>query len=254
MSHSGHYVPVGSVPYTLSPGTAEDLGEVRKLVHETTSWLRKSKHIDQWSGPWPDAAQHRERMRSDLLRGKTWLVRDDATVVGTITVDTEEPRTADGRRVWPACERHELAMYVRRVIVSRGYAHRGIGAALLDWAAAAAGRDHGATRIRIDVWTTNRALHAYFEHRGFTRCPSPDPDLNNYPSQALFERQIEQAGEGYAKLFVQADSPGPHPPHWRRIDRVHRRGAHRIPGRGAGREVSELATAGPVRSCGNRGS
>lgn len=49
--------------------------------------------------------------------------------------------------------------------------------------------------------------------QGFTRCPSPDPaDLIGYPSQALFERRIGQAGEGQAKLFVQADSPGPHDP------------------------------------------
>ena len=204
---------MGSVPYILSPGTAEDLGEVRGLFHGAASWLRGTKNTDQWSGPWPDPARHREHMRSDLLRGKTWLVRDDATVVGTITLDTDEPCTADGRPVWPAHKRHELAVYVRRVIVSRRYAHLGIGAALLDWAAATARRDHGATRVRIDVWTTNRALHAYFERQGFTRCPSPDPaDFIGYPPQALFERRMEQAGEGHAKLFVQADSPGPHDP------------------------------------------
>ena len=97
--------------------------------------------------------------------------------------------------------------------VRRRYAHLGIGAALLDWAAEAAKRDHGATRIRVDLWTTNRALHAYYQRQGFTRCPPPDPwDRIDYPSQALFERQIEQAGEGHAKLFLQADSYGPHPP------------------------------------------
>lgn len=135
------------------------------------------------------------------------------TVAGTITLDIEEPRAADGKPVWPAHNRHGLAVYVRRVIVRRRYAHLGIGAALLDWAAEAAKRDHGATRIRVDVWTTNRALHAYYQRQGFTRCPPPDPwDRIDYPSQALFERQIEQAGEGHAKLFVQADSHGPHPP------------------------------------------
>jgi GNAT superfamily N-acetyltransferase len=194
-------------------------------------------------------------MRNDLLDGKTWLVWDDATVAGTITLDIEEPRAADGKPVWPAHNRHGLAVYVRRVIVRRRYAHLGIGAALLDWAAEAAKRDHGATRIRVDVWTTNRALHAYYQRQGFTRCPPPDPwDRIDYPSQALFERQIEQAGEDHAKLFVQADSHGPHPPRWRaRIDRLIGEALTRDPGRGADRTESELAYDWvPVRSGGPR--
>ena len=226
---------MGSVPYTLCPATTEDLGEVCRLFRETARWLRRTKHTDQWSRPWPNRDQHRERMRNDLLDGKTWLVWDDATVAGTVTLDTEEPRAADGKPVWPAHNRHGLAVYVRRVIVRRRYAHLGIGAALLDWAAEAAKRDHGATRIRVDVWTTNRALHTYYEQLNFTRCPPPDPgDRIDYPSQALFERQIEQARERHAKLFVQTDSHGPQTPplahlHWA----VNRRVAHRDPGHGS---------------------
>ena len=187
-------------------------------------------------------------MRTDLLEGKTWLVWDDATVAGTITLDTEEPRAAGGKPVWPAHNRHGLAMYVRRVIVGRRYAHLGIGAALLDWAAETAKREHGATRICVDVWTTNRALHAYYQRQGFDRCPPPDPgDPIDYPSQALFERQIEQAGEGHAKLFVQADSHGPHTPRWRaRIDRLIGEALTRSPGRGADRAASELTCARDV--------
>jgi GNAT superfamily N-acetyltransferase len=185
-------------------------------------------------------------MRNDLLDGRTWLVWDDATVAGTITLDTEEPRAANGKPVWPAHKRHGLAVYVRRVIVRRRYAHLGIGAALLDWAAEAAKRDHGATRIRVDVWTTNRALHTYYEQLGFTRCPPPDPgDRIDYPSQALFERQIEQAGASHAKLFVQADSHSPRIPRWRtRIDRLIGETLTRGPGRDADRTASGLAYDG----------
>jgi GNAT superfamily N-acetyltransferase len=78
-------------------------------------------------------------MRNDLLEGKTWLVWDHATAAGTITLDTEEPLTASGRPVWPAGDGHEMAVYVRRCIVRRRYAGRGIGAALLDWAGEVAG-------------------------------------------------------------------------------------------------------------------
>ena len=59
------------------------------------------------------------------------------------------------------------ALYIRRVVVSKR--HLGLGSALLDWAADVARRDYEATLIRIDVWTTNLNLHAYYEGQRFTR-------------------------------------------------------------------------------------
>jgi len=147
-------------------------------------------------------------MLNDLVMGKTWLVWDDRKVAGTITLDTEEPFAAHGRPLWPTHKRHELAVYVRRVVVRRAYAGLGIGAALLDWAAHVANRNHGATLIRIDAWTTNPGLHAYYEGQRFTRCQGRDPrELVNYPSQALFEREIDRSGSAHAKLFVEAENP-----------------------------------------------
>ena len=57
-------------------------------------------------------------------------------------------------------------------------------------------RNHGAALIRVDAWTTNYGLHGYLERQRFTRCPGRDPaELDNYPAQALCEREIEQAGD-----------------------------------------------------------
>jgi hypothetical protein len=50
------------------------------------------------------------------------------------------------------------------------YAGCGQGAALLDWAADAAKRDHNAALIHIDVWTTNLELHAYYEDNVSSGC------------------------------------------------------------------------------------
>lgn len=145
------------------------------------------------------------------MERKTWLVWDDGTVAGTITIDTEEPQAALGRPVWPAYKRREQALYVRRVIVRRVYAGLGIGAALLDWAAGVAKKEFGIALIRIDVWTTNRGLHAYYERQRFTRCPGRDPrELSSYPSQALFERRAEQAGSAHRDLFMEIKMPTPH--------------------------------------------
>ncbi len=181
-----------------------DLGKVRGLVREAADWLRTRKDTDQWASPWPDHAGQRDRILNDLLKGKTWIVWDGTTAAATITVDTDEPLDLNDQPVWPAQKRHEPALYVRRVIVSRRYAGLGLGAALLDWAADVARRDHKVALIRIDVWTTNKDLHAYYEGQRFTRRKGRDPqELANYPSQALFERAVAGSGSGYTRLFAE---------------------------------------------------
>lgn len=176
------------------------------LVREAAGWLG-SKGIDQWQKPWPDRARQLERILNDLFKGKTWLVRDGKTIVATITIDTDEPLDAEDRPVWPTDESQRPVLYVRRVVVSRRYARLGLGAALLDWAANVAKRDHGAELIRIDVRTTNVKLHAYYEGQRFTRCPDPQ-GLDDYPSQALFERQADVTRSDFTKLFITEEGHG----------------------------------------------
>lgn len=67
-------------------------------------------------------------------------------------------------------------------------------------------RDHGAALIRIDVWTTNLELHAYYEGQRFTRLRGRDPgELAGYPSQALFEREAGRPGSDYKELFMEEE-------------------------------------------------
>ena len=177
---------------------------MRRLVSEAAEWLRTSKDTDQWAKPWPDRAGQRERILNDLLKGKTWLVWDGTVTAATITIDTDEPLDLSEQQVWPPQGRHVPALYVRRVVVSRRYAGIGLGAALLDWAADVARRDHEATLIRIDVWTTNTELHAYYERQRFVRCAGRDPqELVGYPSQALFEREVDRSGSDFRAFFTE---------------------------------------------------
>jgi len=200
----GDYGSVGRYSFALRLGMPGDLDEIRGLVREAAEWLRTSKDTDQWANPWPDPARQTERILNDLLKGKTWIVWDGTSAAATITVDTEEPLHLNEQPVWPAHKRREPALYVRRVIVSRRYAGLGLGAALLDWAADVAKRDHRAALIRIDVWTTNTELHAYYEGQRFTRREGRDPrELAGYPSQALFEREVDRSGSGYMKFFTE---------------------------------------------------
>lgn len=97
----------------------------------------------------------------------------------------------------------------------------GLGAALQDWAADVAERNHHVALIRADGWTTNSRLHAYFERQRFTRLAGTDPlEPAGYPSQAFFERKKEWSGSGYKKLFT--DNKLAHalwvPLHWRSMD------------------------------------
>ena len=209
MTHKGDHVLVGRYPFALRLAVPGDFDEVRSLVREAVEWLRTSKDTDQWARPWPDRARQGERILNDLLKGKTWIVWDDTTAAAAITIDTEEPLDLNEQPVWPAHKRHEQALYVRRVIVSRRYAGLGVGAALLDWAADVAKREHDVAFIRVDVWTTNRDLHAYYEHQRFIRCEGRDPrELADYPSQALFERAVARSRSDYRKLFIENSLAG----------------------------------------------
>lgn len=197
----------GRYPFVLRLGIPGDLDAVSGLVREAAEWLRTSKNTDQWAKPWPGRIRQRERILDDLLTGKTWLVWDGETAAATITVDTDEPVDLKGQPVWPEHERLRSALYLRRIVVARDYAGRGLGAALLDWAAHVAKRDHRAALIRIDVWTTNLELHAYFEGQRFVRVPGCEPtSLPDYPSQALFERAADLSGSDYTELFLEEES------------------------------------------------
>jgi ribosomal protein S18 acetylase RimI-like enzyme len=194
---------MGRYPFVLCLAVPGDLDKVVGLIREAAGWLG-SQGIDQWQKPWPDRAGHRERILNDLVKGKTWLVQDGENTAATITIDTDEPLDAEKRSVWPREESHQPTLYMRRVIVSRRYAGLGLGAALMDWAAELAQRDHGAEFIRIDVRTTNVKLHAYYKGQRFTRCPDPQ-GLGDYPSQALFQRWAGELGSDFTRLFITED-------------------------------------------------
>jgi len=190
----GEYVSVGRSLYTLRKGTPAQTDVVRELVDEAAEWLR-GKNTSQWATPWPDRGGRDNRILEDLALGRTWVLWDDAIAVGTITIDTVDPVDPSKNHVWPAHTLSESALYVHRVIVRRSHAGLGLGARLLDWASAVATRLIGSPLLRIDVWTDNWDLHAYYRRQGFTLCEYRDPkELPDYPARALFERRVSPNG------------------------------------------------------------
>ena len=200
---------ITGLPFTLRRGSLEDLAVISQLGDEAKQWLR-GKNTDQWAKPWPDSGKQDERLLKDLANGRTWVAWDGTTAVATVTITSDDPRDPAGKPVWPEHKLAESALYVHRVIVRRSYAGLGLGAGLLDWAADVAMREIGTPRIRIDVWTDNWDLHAYYRRQGFRLCEYRDPRAVDYPSRALFERCVEPNGrDGYRVLFREQQAPGP---------------------------------------------
>jgi GNAT superfamily N-acetyltransferase len=208
---------VGRLPFTIRQAAPADVDVVRELAKEAARWLR-GKNTDQWAQPWPDPARRDQRLRRDIAAGKTWILWDEATGAATVTVDTQHTMALAGHRVWPDHRLAEPALYVRRMIVRRSYAGLDLGAGLLDWATSVATRELGTVLLRIDVWTDNMGLHAYYQGQGFTLCEIRDPaDLPDYPARALFERRINPNGQSrvgvvVADSAVRAEVPAPRLP------------------------------------------
>ncbi len=195
--------------FRLSRATEHDFGIVINLIEAAAKWLR-TKDTDQWKDPWPNLAGRNARVRNGLRLGTTWIVwayapepdRGDVAVA-TITLDaTANPI------VWDKKEAAEPAAYVNRLVVHREYGGRGLGAALLSWAAKEAAKSFGAEWIRIDVWTNNEALHKYYQRQGFEKV-KPDCSDPNYPSRARFKRHVGYVGDDGGIELEVVSGPAP---------------------------------------------
>jgi GNAT superfamily N-acetyltransferase len=181
----------------IAKAAPEHLDVILGLVEDARTWLR-DQDTDQWAAPWPDRAARDARVLRGLTNGKTWIVWDDDVPAATVTMATRA-----NPAVWSKpeclCDLSERAVYVHRLITARKYAHLGLGSQLIDWAGLRTSREYGAKWIRIDVWTSNLALHDYYQKRGFEPCGfCRDPE---YPSGALFQKPVSRI-EGTMPLFT----------------------------------------------------
>ena len=67
-------------------------------------------------------------------------------------------------------------------------------------------RRYAARWVRVDVWTTNVALHAYYEQQGFEFYGFCEA-VAEYPSAALFQKPTDRIKPADGTLF-QVASPG----------------------------------------------
>lgn len=163
----------------IEHASPEDLVHILDMRAEAAAWLERLG-TDQWSRPFPDEQTQTARLLAGIVAGETWMVRDDARTIGTITVNSFA-----NPLLWSDTECREPARYVHKMTVRRSSAGMGLGGLLLDWAGNRAAAE-GAKWLRLDAWTTNKALHAYYVGQEFTHVRTiirPD-----YPSGTLFQR------------------------------------------------------------------
>lgn len=166
-----------------------DADRVIRLIDEAAERLR-AKGTDQWREPWPNREERDARVVEGIAARRTWLVTDGPALAATVTV--HELDTADLWADVPGAL--EPACYISRLV--RAPAYEGLGKAMLDWVAGEAAES--ALWMRVDVWTTNTALHEYYRRQGFE-------DVGEVSQERL--QKINQAGRPSAKLFQRRVRP-----------------------------------------------
>jgi GNAT superfamily N-acetyltransferase len=164
------------------------------LIDEAAEWLR-TKGTDQWAQPWPSRADRDGRVRLSLRQGKTWICWDEQIPAATLTADLDEDPYWTSEQIRSA----RSAIYVHRLVVARRYAGMHLGGSLLDWVGRTGRLAHGARNVRISAWTTNHALHRYYERQGFALRGYHADD--GYPSAARFEKPTSAIPFAWPPLF-----------------------------------------------------
>nr|WP_237541103.1 GNAT family N-acetyltransferase [Streptomyces sp. SID4936] len=135
-----------------------------KFRKDTAAWLG-AQGIDQWAKPFP--AEH---ILASIRAGEVFLIKESlrTDAAATVTLDQD----AD-KRLWTPEERSQPARYVHKLTVDREFAGTNLGSRILDWAGTQAALQ-GAKWLRLDAWTTNPRLHAYYEGQGFEHIRTSD--------------------------------------------------------------------------------
>ncbi|MFI5721002.1 GNAT family N-acetyltransferase [Nocardia sp. NPDC051750] len=167
----------------IRPAALDDLSLICRLRQQRALWLA-ARGSDQWSteasGLSLDYFAH--VVDRAVTAGETWIAEMNGEPAGTITINDQ----ADNE-LWTEAELAD-ALIVHYLIVDLRYAGEGIGRRLLAHAAALA-RTRGRHWVRLDAWTGNADLHAYYRRAGFRLVRVAVPDRPS-PSCALFERHV----------------------------------------------------------------
>ncbi|MGW0995844.1 GNAT family N-acetyltransferase [Streptomyces sp. NPDC002520] len=139
----------------ILPARPEDVSTLLAFREEAAAWLSRLG-TDQWQRPYPAP-----KLLAAVEAGTVFMVRDGDVTAATITLT---PEAEAG--LWSEQELRESSLFVNKLTVARTHAGRNLGGRLLDWAGDRAFHG-GAKWLRLDAWTTNEGLQAYYRRQGF---------------------------------------------------------------------------------------
>ena len=166
----------------VEPATPEDLPAVRAAYADGRAIQR-----EQGSSVWPEFTD--AAILDEVAAGRLYHVMDGDTLAGVFSITHEDAA------IWGEYEQG-THIYLHRIARAAGYHGRGLMDAILRWATAECARRECAG-LRMDTWSSNAALIAYYQQLGFSlvgrRRLGADPRLPAHyhgVELALLERSI----------------------------------------------------------------
>jgi hypothetical protein len=182
----------------IREATMDDMPSIIGLIEEAAGWLLNDKQTNQWMKPWPDQPSRDKRIRRGIKVGRTWMVENGDGLVGTAFCGRR-----GNKKLWTQRELSQSAVYLSRLIISRRHAGGAIGADLIEWAGLHGAQSWNAEWIRVDVWTSNFALHSYYKEQGFKHLRTSQFDNSwDYPSAALFQKPTADIDPAASSRFL----------------------------------------------------
>lgn len=154
----------------VTPGTRAVFAAI---VEEANAW-QKARGSEGWARPFDDAW-----MLPRIERGELFLACDAAGPVASLRLLWED------RPFWGAREVGD-SLYLHSFAVRRDRAGCGLGRATIE-AVAAIARARGRRRLRLDCFSANRGLIAYYGRAGFVSAGAVTVDGR---AMALMERLL----------------------------------------------------------------
>jgi GNAT superfamily N-acetyltransferase len=167
-------------PLIFRRAASEDFEVLYAIMLDAAQWLA-TREIDQWT--WVEKSQGRNFLRERLQTAEVYLAFVRHEPVGTVSVQWED------REIWGERGVDGLAGYVHGLAVKRSASGRGLGAALIDFAAGLTLAE-GRRILRLDCMSANESLRIYYLRRGFKLVGEHHSAKTGFDS-ALFERKIQ---------------------------------------------------------------
>jgi GNAT superfamily N-acetyltransferase len=163
-------VPSG---FSVELALPHELTLVQGILTERCKWLAQ-RRIEQWP-----VTGFKDEVIAEAIEDRTvYLVRVGKETAGTFAVKVQDALWAD---------QGDDAHYLRRMATHRSWDGRGVGAAMVEWAADDAIRNRKGFLRLACVIGDDRALPLYYEGLGFEQVGERSGE---FPTVALMQRAL----------------------------------------------------------------